>query len=157
MKNRKLLALLLTLVLAIGLIPMTAFAAQRDVTASSTASITINGAVENDVLAAYKLINITYNQRTNTLAYEWSSEAIKNYFENETTNGTGIVYDVKKFAELSDDPDTNQTALKELLAGLPNYIAANSIAPVATQTVAADKTATFDNLEMGEYFIIFNS
>ena len=61
MKNRKLLALLLTLVLAIGLIPMTAFAAQRDVTASSTASITINGAVENDVLAAYKVVDITYS------------------------------------------------------------------------------------------------
>lgn len=153
MKNRKLLALLLTLVLAIGLIPMTAFAAQRDVTASSTASITINGAVENDVLAAYKIVNITYNAANNTLAYAWTSEAIKNYFENGTTNGTGTAYDVKAFAALADDPDANQTALKNLLAGLPKYIADNSIDPVATQTVAAGGTATFAGLAMGEYFI----
>ena len=105
------------------------------------------------MLAAYKLINITYNSITNTLAYEWSSAAIQDYFENGTTSGTGIVYDVKKFAELSDNTETNQTALKELLAGLPKYIVDNTIVAVKTETVDADGNATFADLAMGEYFI----
>lgn len=152
-KAKKLVTLILTALLVLSILPMNVFALQRKVTASSTASITINNAVENDVLSAYKLINITYNSTTNTLAYEWSSPAIKDYFENGTTNGTGIVYDVKKFAELSDNTETNQTALKDLLAGLPKYIVDNTIVAVKTETVAADKTATFAGLAMGEYFI----
>ena len=153
MKTKRLAALLLTLVFALALIPMSTFAAQRAVAADSTASIKVENAVKDDVLAAYKLINITYNSTTNTLAYEWSSAAIKDYFENGTTNGTGIVYDVKKFAELSDNTETNQTALKELLAGLPKYIFDNTIVAVKTETVDADGNATFADLAMGEYFI----
>lgn len=153
MKSKKLVVFLLTLVLTMGLFPMSVFAAQRAVDADSTASITVENAVKDDVLAAYKLINITYNSTTNTLAYEWSSAAIKDYFENGATNGTGIVYDVKKFAELSDNTETNQTALKELLAGLPKYIVDNTIVAVKTETVDADGNATFANLAMGEYFI----
>ena len=147
MKNRKLLALLLTLVLAIGLIPMTAFAAQRDVTASSTASITINGAVGNDVLAAYKVVDIAYNSTTNTLAFAWNSDFAA-YFAG-TTSYNATAYTVKQFDALADDSD----ALKNLLAGLPNYIVAKNIAAVQTKTVAADGTATFAGLAMGEYFI----
>lgn len=153
-KAKKLVPLILTALLVLSILPMNVFAAQRDVVPGSTASITIENAVENDVLAAYKLINITYNSTTNTLAYEWSSTAIKNYFENGTTNGTGIVYDVEKFAELSDDDtEANQTALKKLLAGLPKYIVDNTIVAEKTETVDADGNATFANLAMGEYFI----
>ena len=153
-KAKKLVTLILTALLVLSILPMNVFATQRDVVPGSTASITINNAVKNDELAAYKLINITYNSTTNTLAYEWSSTAIKNYFENGTTNGTGIVYDVKKFAELSDDDtEANQTALKKLLAGLPKYIVDNTIVAVKTETVDADGNATFANLAMGEYFI----
>ena len=153
-KAKKLVPLILTALLVLSILPMNVFATQRDVVPGSTASITINNAVKNDELAAYKLINITYNSTTNTLAYEWSSTAIKNYFENGTTNGTGIVYDVKKFAELSDDDtEANQTALKKLLAGLPKYIVDNTIVAVKTETVDADGNATFANLAMGEYFI----
>lgn len=150
-KAKKLVTLILTALLVLSILPMNVFAAQID--AGSTASITIENAVKNDVLAAYKLINITYNSTTNTLAYEWSSETIKDYFENGTTNGTSTVYDVKKFAELSGNTEANQTALKKLLAGLPKYLKDNSVAAVQTQTVDADGKATFTNLPMGEYFI----
>lgn len=147
MKNRKLLALLLTLVLAIGLIPMTAFAAPSNVTADSKASITINGAVENDVLAAYKVVDITYNSTTNTLVYAWNSD-FADYFAG-TTSYNATTYTVKQFDALADDSDD----LKNLLAGLPNYIVAKNIAAVQTKTVAAGGTATFAGLAMGEYFI----
>lgn len=149
MKSKKLAVFLLTLVLTMGLFPMSVFAA-TNVTPSSTASITINNAVENDVLAAYKVIDITYNATSNHLTYAWNDN-FKDYFEqkNGVTNSANQAYTVEQFAALTDE----SADLKNLLAGLPAYIATNSISPVDTQTVAAGGTATFANLAMGEYFI----
>ena len=147
MKSKKLATLLFTIILVLGLLPMSVFAAQREVTASSTASITINSAVENDVLAAYKVVDITYVAETNTLTYAWNSN-FADYFAG-TTSYNATAYTVEQFDALTDDPDT----LKTLLAGLPNYISAKNIVPVDTQTIAADGAATFSNLAMGEYFI----
>lgn len=150
MKTKKLATLLLTLVFALGLIPMSAFAAQRDVVVGSTASITVENAVENDVLAAYKVVDITYNAAKNTLSHEWNS-LFDDYFSqtNSITNSANRAYTVDEFAALTKD----SAELKTLLAGLPNYISAKNIPPVATQTVVEDKTATFADLAMGEYFI----
>lgn len=142
MKSKKLVALLLTVVFALGVLPMGALAAQRNVVAGSKASITVDKAVENDVFAAYKVIDITYNAANNTLSYAWNA-AFANYF-----NGTTV----EEFAALADDSDE----LKNLIAGLPAYIAANSIAPAKTATATAagaDYAATFADLDMGEYFI----
>lgn len=147
MKTKKLAIFLFTLILAIGLLPMNVFAAQRDIVAGSTASITVNSAVENDVLAAYKVIDIAYNTTSNHLTYAWNIN-FADYFEGKTSfNKTA--YTVEQFAALaSKSPELNA-----LLAQIPNYIANKSIAAVDTQTVAADGTATFANLSMGEYFI----
>lgn len=147
MRRKKLTIVLLTLALTLALLPMSAFAAQRDVVEGSKASITVNGAVENDVLAAYKVIDITYNAGKNTLSYAWNSDFAP-YFEGTTSFNT-TAYTIEQFAALASDSD----ALKNLLAGLPKYIAERSIHPVDTQTVAADGTATFAGLAMGEYFI----
>lgn len=147
MKTKKLVTLLFALVLVLGLLPMGAFAAQRTVAEDSTASITVNNALENDVLAAYKVVDITYDDETNTLDFAWNSN-FADYFAGTTTyNATA--YTVEAFGALTDD----SAELKNLLAQLPNYIAARTIAPVDTQTVAASGTATFEDLAMGEYFI----
>ena len=138
MKAKKLAALLLTLVLALGLIPMGAMAAQTTVTPTSKASITVNNAVANDVFAAYKVVDITYDDGNNTLTKAWNT-AFAGYFTGTT---------VEAFAALGDDSQE----LKTLLAGLPQYIADNHIDPVKTATVTGT-TATFAGLEMGEYFI----
>lgn len=147
-KAKKLVPLILTALLVLSILPMNVFATQRDVTAGSKASITVENAVENDVLAAYKVVDITYNAANNTLSYAWNS-AFADYFAGTTTfNSTAKT--VEQFDALEDDSD----ALKTLLAGLPNYISEKHIAPVgSTPTVAADKTATFADLAMGEYFI----
>lgn len=148
MKSKKLVTLILTALLMLSILPMSVFAAQSKVTASSTASITINSAVEHDVLAAYKVVDIAYNETNNTLTYAWNSD-FADYFAG-TTSYNATAYTVEQFDALTDDSDT----LKSLLAGLPNYISNRSITPVDTpQTVAADGTATFANLAMGEYFI----
>ena len=138
-KAKKLVTLILTALLVLSILPMNVFAAQREVTASSTASITINSAVENDVLAAYKVVDLTYDATTNTITYAWNSDFAE-YFAGTTT---------EQFDALNDDSDE----LKTLLAGLPNYIANKTITPVDTRTVDAGGTATFANLAMGEYFI----
>lgn len=139
MKAKKLAALLLTLVLALGLIPVGAMAAQTTVTPASTASITVNNAVENDVFAAYKVINITYNAGNNTLTKDWNSD-FAGYFTGTT---------VEQFAKLENDSEQ----LKTLLAGLPQYIVTKNIDPVKTANATDTKTATFADLAMGEYFI----
>lgn len=144
-KAKKLVTLILTALLVLSILPMNVFAAQID--AGSKASITINNAVENDKLAAYKVVDITYNDANNTLSYAWNS-AFADYFAGTTTfNSTAKT--VEQFDALTDDSDE----LKTLLAGLPNYIANKSITPVDTQTVEAGGAATFANLAMGEYFI----
>ena len=150
MKSKKIAVLLLTLVLTMVLSPMSVFAAKRDVVEGSTASITVENAVKGDVLEAYKIIDITYNASTNNLTYAWNS-AFADYFEqkNSVTNSVNKAYTIEQFAKLT----TESNDLKNLLAGLPKYINTSSISYVGTQTVAADGTAIFSNLAMGEYFI----
>lgn len=156
-KTKKLAALFLTLVLALGLLPMSTFV-DAAISNASTASITVQNAVKGDTLAAYKLINITYDATTNALTYEWNSD-FKDYFEqtNGITNSAESAYTVEQFAALADDSEE----LKTLLSGLPRYINNQSIAAVGNQTVTETGTepgnktykATFSGLKMGEYFI----
>ena len=150
MKTKKFAVLLFTLILALGLFPMGVFAASTPVTANSTASITINNAVENDVLEAYKVVDITYDATSNHVSYAWNS-AFADYFAqtNSVTNSANQAYTVEQFAALTDDSDD----LKNLLAGLPKYIADNNIDAAKTATVGEGGTATFADLAMGEYFI----
>lgn len=150
MKSKKLATLLFTIILVLGLLPMSAFAAQRTVAADSTASITVGNALENDTLAAYKVVDLTYDATTNTITYAWNSD-FADYFAG-TTPYNSTAYTVEQFDTLNDDSNE----LKTLLAELPNYISAKNIVPVDTQTVAvygAATFATFADLAMGEYFI----
>ena len=146
MKTKKFAVLLFTLILALGLFPMGVFSASTPVTPTSTASITINNAVENDVLKAYKVVDITYNEASNHVSYAWNS-AFADYFAG-TTSYNATAYTVEQFATLTDD----SAELKNVLAGLPKYIANNNIAAAKTVTVTSG-TATFAGLAMGEYFI----
>lgn len=136
MKAKQLATLLLTLILAIGCLSVGVTAA---ITNTTTGSITIQNALEHDTLAAYKVIDITYNAGTNTLAHAWNPN-FADYFAGTT---------VEQFDLLADD----SLELKNLLANLPKYIADRNIDWVKKETVAADGTATFADLAMGEYFI----
>ena len=146
MKTKKFAVLLFTLILALGLFPMGVFAASIPVAQTSKASITINNAVENDVLEAYKVVDITYDETSNHVSYVWNRDFAE-YFKGTTSYNT-TAYTVEKFATLTED----SAELKNLLAGLPKYIANNNIAAAKTVTVTSG-TATFAGLAMGEYFI----
>ena len=146
MKTKKFAVLLFTLILALGLFPMGVFAASIPVTPTSKASITINNAVKDDVLKAYKVVDITYNEASNHVSYAWNS-AFADYFAG-TTSYNDTAYTVEGFATLTDD----SAELKNVLAGLPKYIANKKIDAAKTGKVTSG-TATFADLAMGEYFI----
>lgn len=129
----------MTVILSLTILPMKAFAAPRNLAEDSTASITVEDAVENDVLAAYKVVDINYNAATNNLTYAWNSH-FANYFADTT---------IEQFSTLTDDSDD----LKALLAGLPEYINVNNIAPVQSKK-SVNKVVTFEDLAIGEYFIL---
>lgn len=143
MKAKKLALLFLSVLLVLSILPMSALAASRTLTVGAQADIQVTNAVENDQLAAYKIIDTTYDEATNTLTHEWNSD-FEDYFAG-TSYST-----VEAFSALTDE----SAELKALLADLPQYIEDNSIAAVDTQTVAAGGTATFADLAMGEYFIL---
>ena len=84
MKKKTLLSIVLAVVMIVSMLQMMAFAAPRTVTAASTASITVEQAVPNDELSAYKVVDITYDAASNTLAYAWSSD-FADYFAGATS------------------------------------------------------------------------
>lgn len=147
MKTKKLAFLLLSALFVLSVLPLGVSAASAPATPASTASITIENALENDQLSAYKVVDITYDDGKNTLSYAWGS-AFADYFSGTTSYNT-TACTVEAFAALADDSD----ALKDLLAKLPNYIKDRAIAPMQAKTVGADGKATFTDLAMGEYFI----
>lgn len=147
MKTKRLTALILTLVLTLGILPFAMSAATRPVTTTSTASITVENALPNDQLSAYKVVDIAYNSANNTLTYSWNS-AFADFFEGRTSY-ISTAYTVDDFAKLTDDSKD----LKDLLSKLPKYIADRSIDAVKTATVSEAGTAVFSDLAMGEYFI----
>lgn len=147
MKTKRLTALILTLVLTLGILPFAMSAATRPVTTTSTASITVENALPNDQLSAYKVVDIAYNSANNTLTYSWNS-AFADFFEGRTSYNS-TAYTVDDFAKLTDD----SADLKDLLSQLPKYIADRSIDAVKTAIVSEAGIAVFSDLAMGEYFI----
>lgn len=147
MKTKRLTALILTLVLTLGILPFAMSAATRPVTTTSTASITVENALPNDQLSAYKVVDIAYNSANNTLTYSWNS-AFADFFEGSTSYNS-TAYTVDDFAKLTDD----SADLKDLLSQLPKYIADRSIYAVKTAIVSEAGIAVFSDLAMGEYFI----
>ena len=139
-KSKTLISFLMTVILSLTILPMKACAAPRNLAEDSTASITVTNAVENDVLAAYKVVDINYNAATNNLTYAWNSD-FANYFAGTT---------IEQFSNLTDYSDD----LKTLLAGLPEYINVNNIAPVNSITAPENGVVTFAGLAIGEYFIL---
>ena len=130
MKSKKLALLFLSVLLVLSILPMSALAASRNLTEGAKAYIQVTNAVENDQLAAYKIIDTTYDAATNTLTHAWNSDFAA-YFAG-TSYST-----VEAFSALTDE----SAELKALLADLPQYIEDNSIAAVDTQTVAVQTCA----------------
>lgn len=70
----------MTMMLIVSLVPASSFAAQLD--SSSKGSITVNGAADGEHFSAYKVFDISYDENTNNLTYEFNS-AFTEYFEGK--------------------------------------------------------------------------
>lgn len=141
--RKRLMAIVMTLMLVITMMPYSAFAGTRTVNSTTTGSITINNAVNNDEFAAYKVIDITYDAATNNLTHAFNTE-FADYFSSLDPAVT-----IDGLANLANESKD----LNDLLSGLPEYIKTKNITPVKTGTVV-NGTVKFTDLAMGEYLII---
>lgn len=141
--RKRLMAIAMTLMLVITMMPYSAFAGTQTVSSTTTGRITINNAVNNDEFAAYKVIDITYDAATNNLTHAFNTD-FADYFSSPATDVT--IDDLANLANESKE-------LNDLLSGLPEYIKTKNITPVKTGTVADGKVA-FTDLAMGEYLVI---
>lgn len=141
--RKRLMAIVMTLTMAIAMMPYSAFAITND----SKASITINNVESGEAFKAYKIIDISYNGVTNTVSAAFNSD-FADYFDGITAHNSTAVT-IEGFASYVSDPDN----LRTLLGGLPAYIKAKSISPKADAAATGD-SVTLADLPMGEYFII---
>ena len=110
--RKRLMAIVMTLTLVIAMMPYSAFAGTYPVTSTTTGSITINNAVNEDTFAAYKVVDITYDGDTNHLTYAFNA-AFASYFSSLNPAVT-----IDDMANLENE----SKALNDLLSGLPEYI-----------------------------------
>ncbi len=136
--------ILISCLLAFTLIPCAfpsvAQAAADPITEGSKGSITVTNANNNDTLAAYKIVDVTYNSTTNEVKTSFNP-SFAGYFDNN-----GISIDAYKAY--------SEEQLREALKSLPEWISENSgsISAVSNATVT-DGRVVFSDLEMGGYFI----
>lgn len=139
----KLLTVILAIVCMLAIIPSASAASVSTFSDTSTATLEVSKAKENDKLAIYKIIDITYDSTTNTLKYQWNAD-FSDYFNDEAHK-----YTVEEFSALS------ALNLKATLGGLQKYITDNNIIPTGEEkTVGADGTASWSGLAMGGYFVL---
>ena len=140
--RKRLMAIVMTLMLVITMMPYSAFAITND----SKAAITINNVESGEAFKAYKIIDISYSV-TNTVLAAFNSDFAE-YFAGTTAHNSTAV-SIEEFASYVSDSDN----LKTLLKGLPAYINAKGISAVGTKT-ASGGSVVFSDLNMGEYLII---
>lgn len=149
-KQNSLLTRIVALVSAIAL----AFSMIAPVTAAHAASvdpatlkntITINEASSGDQFKVWKVVDITYDQTSNSLTYAWNAD-FADYF-----GATGKNLDVRDFAAMDDASE-----ISNLFNEMPSYIHTKGlIDPIGgTYTVAdGSNSITTSILDMGGYFI----
>ena len=140
--KKTILAALMTMMLIVSLVPASSFAAQLD--SSSKGSITVNGAADGDHFSAYKVFDISYDENTNNLTYEFNS-AFTGYFEGKNVELSDL--------DVNADTPLDSKALNNLLADMPGYIQQKSIDPVKAAS-SADGSAVLADLALGGYLIV---
>ena len=127
---------LVAIMLLIVAVPTVIYAT---VTSTSTANITINNVTTGDTVAAYKIIDITFDDASNSYQRTWNT-SFQSYFDN-------LSLTVDDFINIATETD-----LKEVLSGLSSYITTNNIQ--VTPVASADNKVVLEDLDMGGYFIM---
>lgn len=147
-KTAKILAVILSALMLICMLPTVAFAAETGSNAVAISSfaggtVKINASNADDSFKLYKVIDITYNEAANTVTYDFT-EAAKEY--NATlTNAPSI----ETYQNWSDD----STNLKNYLGGFAVYVKTNNVsAPYSGK--ATDSVCTISNVALGQYLVL---
>lgn len=143
----RLLAVVLSVVMALAMCVGTAFA--DDVETTPQGSITINGAINGETYTAYKLFDVTTDgdgEQANAYAYSTTNEALTNsdlaiYF-TFTEAASGDIWSVSA-------KDVSGAAIAEYIS---NHLAELGLVSSGS-AVAANDTATISGLEAGYYFV----
>lgn len=151
----KLMALCLTLLLAVGVFGTTVSAA---ISAEDTGSITVTGVEDNNVtvsVSAYQVMTVNYNYDTDQPVepvYSWTPE-VANWVRTNYPDYIGTAGDdsVKKAFSTADT-----VAIAKFYDALAAAIKGNTIVPKVkgNTTVIGATTGTIDNLPMGAYLIL---
>ena len=106
-------------------------------------TVTINASNADDSFALYKVVDITYNETSNSVNYAFTT-GVNAYIES--VGSTVTVKDYQGWADDSDD-------LKAFLAGYAQYVKANSVDSNYAAT-ATGGVATVNNVALGQYMVL---
>ncbi len=151
----KLACALLALVMAIGIcVPTAAFAATVTYEGSDAGNgkITIENAQENETYSLYKMLNLSYNETTDSYAYTVTDEW-KSFF----TEGAGATYfdvDANGYVTIKDGVtlESDSSEMAALAKAALAYAKSSSIDAMLTVT-ADSEGATFEGLPFGWYLV----
>lgn len=153
-----LLAFLITMTLCVPALATstpTEDAEKVTVTSGATANVVVGvtdpaeGAANGgDTLLAYKVVEITYSQTSNTLEHEFTS-----LFTNFIGSGAGGQW---SSLQPEDYGALEEDALKVLLGAFTAYVMRQNPVPGADKEAVADGdgVAIFQNMDMGQYIIV---
>ena len=145
--KKRTLTLLLSLAMIMSSLSV-AFAAEAP--SGSTAignfsggTVRINASNADDSFALYKVVDITYNETSNSVKYDFTDGA-KAYIASVSSPVT-----VEKYQSWATDSDE----LKAFLAGYAQYVKANSVAS-NYDAKATGGVATVNNVALGQYMVL---
>ena len=144
-KTRKILTLLTILVMALCM--------STTVFAAGEGTITIGNAVVDQTYNAYRIFDLeSYNTATNSYSYT-VNPAWANFFK-EGAEGLNYVTMENGYVTWKDQAEMDKTAEAAAFAkAAMAYATENNIAPVKTETAAADGTLAMTGLNLGYYLV----
>lgn len=114
----------------------------------SSSDLVVATANPNDTLGAFKVISIEYKSNNNTLDYQFTPAftAFKGSTQYTTSGVTVATVDDYKALSVED--------LSKLLGAFTAYVRNNGVVATYTKTTDGAGSATFENVDMGQYIIV---
>lgn len=143
----------MALVFAMSLVT-TAHAAERKFSSTSTGTLTVNNVPEGTTVNAYQVITVSVDDASATPEYPmytWNAQ-VATWLKSQK--------DYKKFIDdggkvTAEFGKMNDATIKKFWSDLAAVVKTfNTITPLTSNTVTAEKKVVFDNVAMGEYLVI---
>lgn len=161
-KTNKVLLLILTVLLFVGIVNVSAITTGDDTGTTDTeskiitdtANLSITGVVSGDQFMAYKILNAFYNQSTNVITYEFTDD-----FQNFLKQSSNTTYQKLKVDDLYSYSSGNLTTgstlstsdIDKLASSYAGYIKSHSINGTGMNVSGTTASAT---LQAGSYLVL---